>query len=76
MNKLSKILLAIIILLVIALGVSIYYCFDYRDKMLESSSFLFELTKAVESKNLKAERQEDGSIILVERTTEIEESYE
>lgn len=62
MNKLSKILLAIIILLVIALGVSIYYCFDYRDKMLESSSFLFELTKAVESKNLKAERQEDGSI--------------
>ena len=43
MNKLSKILLAIIILLVIALGVMTYYYFYMRDAYVKASTQIIEM---------------------------------
>ena len=43
MNKLSKILLAIIILLVIALGVMTYYYFYLRDAYVKASTQIIEM---------------------------------
>ncbi len=76
MNKLNKILIFIIILLAISLVTSIFFCFKYRNLTLTNNSHLTEVTKAIENKGLEAQRQNDGSIILIERENPVERSID
>ena len=72
MNKLNKILIFIIILLVISLITSIFFCFKYINLTLTNNGHLTEVIKAIENKGLEAQKQNDGSIILVERENPVE----
>lgn len=68
MNRLSKILLVIIIILVIALGTVSYFCIRYVNSLLESNKQIYYLVKAANDAGYSCEVQEDGSIKLVEDT--------
>lgn len=79
MNKLSKIFLAIIIVLVIALGIMTYLYFDLSDfnnKLMgvyeKAVTELYNEAKAMENAELKFDRQEDGSYVVVKREHPIE----
>ncbi len=45
MNKLSKIFLAIIIILVIALGISIHACITYKDAAETNKNYFLDTVK-------------------------------
>ena len=68
MNRLSKIFLVIIIILVIALGIVSYFCIRNLNGILNSNEQLYLTVKAVEDAGFSCEVQEDGSIRLVEAT--------
>lgn len=76
MNRLSKIFLVIIIILVIALGISIHFCMENLDSALRAAKATFLRQQAITDAGLKCEIQEDGSYKLVERTEPIETSEE
>lgn len=80
MNKLSKIFLSIIIILVIALILSIYFCFKIandrrivKEQLHDVNDYICEVMRAIENKGLQNLKQEDGTFILVERENPIEE---
>ena len=66
MNRLSKIFLVIIIILVIALGIVSYFCIRYANTLLYSNEQLYYMVKAANDAGYSCEVQEDGSIKLVE----------
>lgn len=68
MNKLSKILLSIIIILVIALGIMTYFCIKNLNTILSSNEDLYLVVKAVNDAGLDINVKEDGSYTLVEKT--------
>lgn len=67
MNKLSKILLVIIILLVIALGIAIYSSYRNLNKVLQSNEELTKVVKAVNDAGYDVEIKEDNTRVLVQR---------
>lgn len=67
MNKLNKILLVIIVFLVIALGISVFFCIKYYNLLLNSNEHLYFTTKAVNDKGFDIKMNEDGSCFLVEK---------
>ena len=80
MNKLSKIFLSIIIILVIALILSIYFCFKIandrrivKEQLHDVNDYICEVMRAIENKGLQNLKQEDGTFILAEREYPIEE---
>lgn len=68
MNRLSKIFLVIIIILVIALGIVSYFCIRFANTLLHSNEQLYYMVKAANDAGYSCEVQEDGSIKLVEDT--------
>ena len=68
MNRLSKIFLVIIIILVIALGIVSYFCIRYVNSLLKSNEQIYYLVKAANEAGFSCEVQEDGSMKLVEDT--------
>ena len=66
MNRLSKIFLVIIIILVIALGIVSYFCTRFANGLLNSNEQLYYVVKAANDAGYSCEVQEDGSIKLVE----------
>lgn len=67
MNKLSRILLVIIILLVIALGIAIYSSYRNLNKVLQSNEELTKVVKAVNDAGYDVEIKEDNTRVLVQR---------
>lgn len=67
MNKLSKIFLIIIIILVIALGIMTYFCIENRNRMFRSNETLWLIVKAVNDAGFDIENKEDGSSVLVKK---------
>ena len=67
MNKLSRILLVIIILLVIALGIAIYSSYRNLNKVLQSNEELTKVVKAVNDAGYGVEIKEDNTRVLVQR---------
>lgn len=67
MNKLSKILLVIIILLVIALGIAIYSSYRNLNKVLQSNEELTKVVEAVNDAGYDIEIKEDNTRVLVQR---------
>lgn len=72
MNKLSKIFLVVIIILVIALGIMTYLYVQYRNSNIKAVEELYKTTSAIENTGLELERQEDNTYILVEREIPVE----
>ena len=77
MNKVSKILLCINIILVIAIIViSVFYVNEKKsskgleNKLLEANTYLYKNVKAIEDAGLKTELQDDGSYTLIENDLE------
>ena len=68
MNKLSKIFLAIIILL-IALGTSLYFLKTWFNHYLYVTEDLYFTMEAIENENLRRQMQEDGTYKLVDKDT-------
>lgn len=67
MNKLSKILLVIIILLVIALGIAIYSSYRNLNKVLQSNEELRQTIEAVNKAGFDVEIKENNTRVLVQR---------
>lgn len=67
MNKLNKILLIIIFFLVIAFGVSMFFCIKYYNLLLNSNEQAYFTVKAVNEAGFDIEMNEDGSCFLVEK---------
>lgn len=67
MNKLSKVLLVIIILLVIALGIAIYSSYRNLGKVVKSNEELTKVVKAVNDAGYDVEVKEDNTRVLVQR---------
>ena len=67
MNKLSRILLVIIILLVIALGIAIYSSYRNLNKVLQSNEELTKVVKAINDAGYDVEIKEDNTRVLVQR---------
>ena len=79
MSKLSKILLVIIAILLIALGVMTYLYFkaaSLRDILIPANekavTQLYNVMLAIENAGLELEKQEDDTLILVERKAPVE----
>lgn len=68
MNKLSKILLVIIILLVIALGIAIYSSHKNLQKFLESNKEILQIVEAVNKAGYSISNAEDGSSCYLVKT--------
>ena len=68
MNKLSKIFLFIIIVLVIALGIMTYLYIKNLNAVLSSNETLYLTVEAVNDAGFDVQANEDGSFRLVERT--------
>lgn len=68
MNKLNKIFLSIIIILIIALGTVTYFCIKNLNTTLSSNETLYLTVKAVNDAGFSILANEDGSFRLVERT--------
>lgn len=66
MNKLSKIFLAIIIILVIALAITINWGRQNLKSTLHSNEQVYLRQKAVDEAGFRFETQSDGSLKLVE----------
>lgn len=73
MNKLSKILLVIIVLLTIALGVMIYYYFYWRNGALFTSNEMLKMTKAMEKEGYGIKIEDEGETYVMVRLDEYEE---
>lgn len=73
MNKLSKILLVIIVLLTIALGVMIYYYFYWRDGALFTSNEMLKMTKAMEKEGYGIKIEDEGETYVMVKLDEYEE---
>lgn len=67
MNKLNKILLIIIIFLVIALGISVFFCIKYYNLLLNSNKQASFTLKAINEAGFDVEMNQDGSCFLVEK---------
>ncbi len=76
MNKLSKIFLVIIIILIIALGIAVNSYIKMQNYSLQVAQELYRTTKAIEDAGLKCEVQDDNSIMLVKRETPIERTID
>ena len=61
MNKLSKIFLAIIIILLIALGIMTYYYFYWRDGYLKVSNDMVKTMEAIHSKGYDIKVENKGN---------------
>lgn len=79
MNKLSKIFLIIIIVLTIALGAMTYLYFhvaslrdDLNNKLAYAGNWLYQVMVAIEDAGLEPKRQDDNTIVLVNRETPVE----
>lgn len=79
MEKSNKIFLTIIIVLIIALGITIVLYInanklakDYLQKLLYSNTQLTNYVKATEDFGLESKEQDDHSYKLIERSTSIE----
>ena len=70
MNKLSKILLAIIILLVIALGIMIYYYFYWRDGYLSAANELMKTNEAIREKGYEIQVEDEGQTYVLKELNE------
>lgn len=73
MNKLSKILLVIIVFLTIALGVMIYYYFYWRNGALFTSNEMLKMTKAMEKEGYGIKIEDEGETYVMVRLDEYEE---
>ncbi len=67
MNRLSKILLFIIIILLIALGIMTYLYSEYKNSNEKAVLELHNAYSAIENSGFKIEKQENNTFILVER---------
>ncbi len=70
MNKLSKILLAIIILLIIALGVMTYYYFYWRDGYLSAVNELMKTNEAIREKGYEIQVEDEGQTYVLKELNE------
>ena len=61
MNKISKILLVIVIILVIALGIITYYMFYYREAYVGAATEIYEHIKTLEDAGVRVETDENGT---------------
>lgn len=61
MNKLSKIFLIIILLLMIALGIMTYYMFYWREGYLSAANTMVELVGTLEESGVELRSEEDGA---------------
>ncbi len=68
MNKLSKILLIVVVLLAIALGIMTYYYFYMREGYLSAAIELERTVKAINEKGLQIESTDNDTIIIVDKT--------
>ena len=82
MNKTSKILLAINIILVIILIAIICLCVyfknsrdEYLDQLLYAGQILYNYVSTANEAGYFLEEQEDGSYMYVKRTETLEEEY-
>lgn len=73
MNKLSKILLVIIVFLTIALGVMIYYYFYWRNGALFTSNEMLKMTKAMEKEGYGIKIEDEGETYVMVKLDEYEE---
>jgi len=69
MNKLSKIFLVIIIILVIALITSLYFLRTWFNHYLYVAEDSYFQLKAIEDEHLRLQMQEDGTYKLVDKDT-------
>ncbi len=76
MNKLSKILLVIIVLLTIALGVMTYYYFYWRDGALFTSNEMLKMTKAMEKEGYGIKIEDEGETYVMVKLDEYEEQQQ
>lgn len=76
MNKLSKILLVIIVLLTIALGVMIYYYFYWRNGALFTSNEMLKMTKAMEKEGYGIKIEDEGETYVMVKLDEYEEQQQ
>ena len=64
----NKILLFFNILLLIALGISIYFCVQFLNKNLAEAETSYLKTKALTDAGLTFEIKDDNTYVVVERT--------
>ena len=76
MNKLSKILLVIIVFLTIALGVMIYYYFYRRNGALFTSNEMLKMTKAMEKEGYGIKIEDEGETYVMVKLDEYEEQQQ
>lgn len=67
MNKLNKILLVIIVLLIITFGTSMFFCVKYYNLLLSSNKAHSFTIQAINDAGFDVLMREDGSCYLVER---------
>jgi flagellar biosynthesis/type III secretory pathway M-ring protein FliF/YscJ len=72
MDKTKKILILVIVVLLIFAGVMTFSYIKTMNTLLSANDQLYKNVKAIEDAGLEAEIQEDGSYLLVERTTPVE----
>lgn len=76
MNKISKIFLFIIIILIIALVISTYFAIKNLNDSLRCAEQLYLKTKAIDDAGFECEIQDDGSYTLVKRETPLRSEAE
>lgn len=72
MNKTTKILLAIIIVLTIALVIATYFCFKYLNTTLTCSNELYNVVEAIQNSGLELKNHEDGLRVQVKSESSID----
>lgn len=65
MNKLSKVFLGIIILLIIALGIMTYYYFYWRDGYLTAANELVKINEAIRENGYEIQVEDEGQTYIM-----------
>ncbi len=76
MNKINKIFLFIIIVLIISLVIAIYFCIQNLNNSLRCAEQLYLKTKAIDDAGLECKIQDDGSYVLVKREVPLKSEVE
>ena len=76
MNRMSKILLVIVMIAVIALGIITYYMFYYREGYITAATEIYEHIKTLEDAGVRIETDENGTskVILSQNNNVIMEN--
>ena len=65
MNRLSKVFLGIIILLIIALGIMTYYYFYWRDGYLTAANELVKINEAIRENGYEIQVEDEGQTYIM-----------